>query len=334
MAIPQLIARVELIENTISSIFKDQFRGMEDDSITFAVAPLRETDSHNIHAWLEIVQSDLENEVLQATAHVVAGQGGPASRFVSLITPVASRLRAAATAVRHAIETWEQICKARQAVCLVPGGLNREELWRYRAHAERSNDALLRQITTAKVCLQEIHATIEDAKASVEYLRRLDIRCPITGQSCDKPVVASHDEVFVGLQFQSNHYKTSSLKLMVTEALDRFDLTSFFPDEHYEPVHISCEICHALQRVSVCLFEISDLNPNVMLELGLAYMLGKPVILLAKKESPGTHMADIAGIHRIEYDDLVECRDLIGRCLEDSATLQALLPKTRKDGTG
>jgi hypothetical protein len=62
-----------------------------------------------------------------------------------------------------------------------------------------------------------------------------------------------------------------------------------------------------------------------MFELGLAYMLGKVAILLAKKGSPGTHIADIAGMHRIEYEDMVECRDSVSACLSDSTRVQEVL---------
>jgi hypothetical protein len=48
-------------------------------------------------------------------------------------------------------------------------------------------------------------------------------------------------------------------------------------------------------------------------------------ILLAKKGSPGTHIADIAGMHRIEYEDMVECRDSVSACLSDSTRVQEVL---------
>jgi predicted nucleotide-binding protein len=80
-----------------------------------------------------------------------------------------------------------------------------------------------------------------------------------------------------------------------------------------------------LQEASLCIFEISDSNPNVLFELGLAYMLGKTAILLAHKDSPGTQISDISGIHRIEYGDLVECRALIARAIDKSKSIAKLL---------
>ena len=325
MSLTQLVSRLEQIESTVSSMFEEQFHDMEDQSILFAVEPLSRTDSHSIQVWLEILQSDFMSEVLKAVVEVLAGQGVAAREFVPSISGLASRLQAVANNLQDASQTWDQIYKARQEVCLVPGGLNKEELLRYMAYTERAKNILLRQIVSAKVYFEEIGAIIERIKVTKESSKGSNLRCPITGQTCDKPLVPNPKEVFVGFQFHSNHYRTSSLKIMITEALERFNLNPFFPDEHYEPVHISCEICHRLQQVSVCIFEISDSNPNVMFELGLAYMLGKVVMLLAKRGSPGTQIADIAGIHRIEYEDLVECRDFISRCLEGSAMILSKL---------
>jgi hypothetical protein len=209
--------------------------------------------------------------------------------------------------------------------------LNKEEFWRYRAYSEKAKTKLLRHLVSAKANLLEIEDAIGQAKATTGNRRISKIRCPINGENCTKELLDKPQQVFVGFQFNSDHYKTPSLKLMIQEALQTFDLIPFFADEHYEPVHISCEICHAIQEGSVSIFEISDSNPNVMFELGVAYMLDKVAILLARRGSPGTHISDIAGIHRIEYDDLIECRDLVKHCLADSITVRTIFMKAGKE---
>lgn len=60
-----------------------------------------------------------------------------------------------------------------------------------------------------------------------------------------------------------------------------------------------CKICRELQSCGLAIFNISDLNPNVMLELGLAYGMGKPVIIV--KDSKTKIITDIGGIEYIEY---------------------------------
>lgn len=192
----------------------------------------------------------------------------------------------------------------------------------------RSKEALFREIGIARICLQEINDLVEKETEFEQTSRLSTIRCPITGQRCDKEIIPIPNIVFCAYQFESSFYKTNSLKTIITESLKKFYLEPFFPDEHYEPIHISCEICHTIQRVAICIFEISDSNPNVMFELGLAYMLGKITILLARRGSPGLKISDIAGIHRVHYDDLIECRGFIVNCLEDSSLIGKVLSKS------
>ncbi len=330
MSLTQFISRLDQIEKAVESIFQNQFSGMDNDSITFVVGPLNQTDWHNVDAWLKISRSDLSNEVLQSLLHLFSDNYATSLGDSSLVSVIASRLQAASEDLRNAHDLWDQLLEARQEVFLAPGGLNKEEFWRYREYSEKGKNSLMRHLVSTAVNLREIDDAVSGAKASDEIRRIPGIRCPINGERCTKELVDKPQQIFVGFQTQSDHYKTPSLKLMITEALQTFDLVPFFAIDHYEPVHISCEICHAIQEASVCIFEISDSNPNVMFELGVAYMVGKATVLLARKGSPGTHISDIAGIHRVEYDDLVECRDFIRRCLADSATIRNLLTKSGK----
>ena len=324
MSLPQLIGRLERIEQTASGLFEDLFDGVENDHITWVVKPLNQVAVSNIHTWFGMTKSDLTAEVLQGLFHVFMGKRPVGWQNTSLLSPVASRLQAVAESLQEGSKTWERLCEARQEVYLAPGRMNREEFWRYRAFTEKTKDCLLKQVASARINLQEINDLIEHFKEGHEAFES-NIPCPITGHLCDLPNVANSKQVFVAFQFSSSHFKATSLKVMIAEALGKLDLIPFFPDEHFEPVHISCEICHTLQQGSVCIFEISDSNPNVMFELGIAYMLGKFTILLSKRGSPGTQISDIAGIHRIEYDDLVDCRETITRYLKDSAKLQKIL---------
>jgi len=325
MPLPELVSRLEDIESTISALFEGQFRSVENGTGALVVQPLDQAGSSNVQVWLDIVESDFVRLVLEAVVMIFAGPSFVAWELVSFTSELSSRLQAVVDSLRDAVRIWDQIYKARLEVCLVPGGLNKEELFRYRAETERARDALLSRIASSRMYLEEIGTIIDRIRATQKSSKGSIMRCPITSRTCDEPLLPNPCEVFVGFQFQSNYYRAASLKAMITEALEKLDLSPFFPDEHFEPIHISCEICHRLQQVSVCIFEISDSNPNVMFELGLAYMLGKLVVLLAKTGSPGTQISDVAGIHRIEYGDLVECRDFIARCLEQSAMISGAL---------
>ncbi len=331
MSLAELMLRLQRIEETVSILFSDQFTGMDDPSIAWVIAPLDQTMVNNLYAWIEIAKSDLTAGVFETLFNAsllkeVAGwKNGP------LISSLSSRLDAAAKSLQAGSDTWEQIGKARHEINLTPGGLNQEDIWRFRRFTESAKNDLSRHIASVRINLQEMCSLIEHTPDKENH-RDVKLRCPITGNSCNLPILPDSKKVFVGFQFQSEHYKTKSLMVMITEALQNLDLTPFFPGEHYEPIHISCEICQTLQQVSICIFEISDSNPNVMFELGLAYILGKLAILLAKKGSPGTRIADIAGMHRIEYEDVVECRDKVSICLSDSSKVRNVLGKEGMDG--
>lgn len=119
------------------------------------------------------------------------------------------------------------------------------------------------------------------------------MRCPITNDDCTKKLDEVSSSIFIGYQFKSDYYKTTSLKEILINALKNFNLHPFFLEEHFEPHHISCEICFKIRESPFCIFEISDSNPNVMFELGLSYMAGKVSIIISRHGSNGTTISDI-----------------------------------------
>lgn len=173
--------------------------------------------------------------------------------------------------------------------------------------------------------LSEIKVYVERAYDKKVVNQCSNVRCLLNGEHCNKNILNSENIVFIGYQFNSEYYNRDSFKQNMTEALYNFKLIPFFPDDHFETVHIICEICHKLQEVNICIFEISDSNPNVMFELGMAYILGKEIIILSKNGSKGTKISDIAGLHRIQYEDLTLCKNLLRNLLQSSDTISALL---------
>lgn len=325
MELGQLVHRIQDIETEIHSLFDDHFKGMDKESSTFVAAPMSPKAVSRLHAWLRNAKIDFAPAVIETLVNMLTVNGLHNSSISTFVSLVASRLQTTAYNVHDAIVIWEKICKARYEACQSFGGLNKEELWRYRAHIEGLKDTFLKEISTARICIQEINDLINKETKSSQIDKVSTIRCPITSQSCDKVISPMPSVVFCAYQFDSNYYKTKNLKTMITESLEKFNLQPFFPDDHYEPIHISCKICHTIQRVSICIFEISDSNPNVMFELGLAYMLGKVAILLAHQGSPGTKISDVAGIHRVLYDDLVDCREFIIKSLNSSSLIRSSL---------
>lgn len=79
-------------------------------------------------------------------------------------------------------------------------------------------------------------------------------------------------------------------------------------DKKYIQNSITSEIINQIQKSSLCIVDLFDLNPNVMYELGRRHETGKPFILLAPK---GQKLPfDLFDIHTIFYGDLKEANNV------------------------
>ena len=61
-------------------------------------------------------------------------------------------------------------------------------------------------------------------------------------------------------------------KYKIRSALDESDVNAF-----------TCKICAMIQTCAYGIADITDSNPNVLLEVGMMIALGKPTIILVKR---------------------------------------------------
>lgn len=115
-------------------------------------------------------------------------------------------------------------------------------------------------------------------------------RCPLNPQE-------KRNKVFVAMPF-TNDYK-DSYEYGVKLVLEQKGITYFKADNEVRNKDIMCKICEEIQSCGKVIANISGLNPNVMLELGLAYGLGKNVIVI--KDTKTTAISDLGSIEYIEY---------------------------------
>jgi len=116
-------------------------------------------------------------------------------------------------------------------------------------------------------------------------------------------------KVFVAMPFSDEYI--DSYKYGIKLILDRLGIDHYKADEEINNKDMMCKICKEIQTCGVFIANISGLNPNVMLELGLAYGLGKKVIIVKDKKT--TAISDIGGIEYIEYSHAGELQTkLIG----------------------
>ena len=131
------------------------------------------------------------------------------------------------------------------------------------------------------------------------------IYCPLIGSECTKYIEPQENMYFVAHAFSKE--KIDDLRSAIEASLEEFHLKPYYADQEIRSQHILCKICEKIRSSRFGIFEISDQNPNVTLELGMAYGSGKNALLIAKKGSKIP--ADLDGMDRLEYEsfkDLTE----------------------------
>lgn len=143
-----------------------------------------------------------------------------------------------------------------------------------------------------------------ESEANAEQNREIPIPvhqmrvCFKTGvHGCPMKPPKKMNRVFVAMPFSSDY--RDSFEYGVKVALEQKGIEYFKADNEVSNKDIMCKICRELQSCGKVIANISGLNPNVMLELGLAYGLGKEVIVI--KDVKTTAISDLGSIEYIEY---------------------------------
>lgn len=120
--------------------------------------------------------------------------------------------------------------------------------------------------------------------------------------------------VVLGYQFTSNHYDSDALQRnvgsMFEEAVDSYNLSrgALKTKLVYAPLaagygeHLFNEIAREIIASDIAVFETSDLNPNVMVELGVALTWGTRVLPIKRRDRPRPP-SDISGQTWADYED-------------------------------
>lgn len=130
-------------------------------------------------------------------------------------------------------------------------------------------------------------------------------RCFKTGlNKCPKEINLSPNLVFVAMPFKSPF--KDLYKYGIRPALEEMGLKIWKADEKISNIDIMCKICQGIQECSYVLANISDWNANVLFEMGLAYGLGKSVILI--KDRKEKVPVDLKGLEYLDYEDIDELK--------------------------
>jgi len=158
---------------------------------------------------------------------------------------------------------------------------------------ENAEDLLLRDPSSIKT---EIYEFIK--KLPKEGKLEGKPYCFKIGAVCSKEIVVTPNQVFIGMPFRK---KFSDIYTYgIVPSLEKFKLEPWKADQEPSNIDIMCKICEHLQESQYAIINITDWNPNVLFELGLAYGLGKTVVLIKDKES-GVPV-DLKGMEYMEYE--------------------------------
>ena len=116
-------------------------------------------------------------------------------------------------------------------------------------------------------------------------------QCPMNPPFC-------RNKVFVAMPFDNVYL--DSYNYGIVPALNSLGLEHYRADNEISNKDIMCKICNQIQSCGLAIINISGLNPNVMLEHGMAYGLGKSVIIIKDKATKA--ISDIGCLEYIEYE--------------------------------
>ena len=148
---------------------------------------------------------------------------------------------------------------------------------------------------------REIDSLIHDENDSGNHFR-----CFIIGDDCPVKIDSQKYLFFVGMPFNDQHVESyqGGIKAMLNRHGVDTDKKLFKADEQYSNYGILCKICRGIQESQNIIINISDQNPNVMFELGLAYGLNKNVFLIKDKKS--AVISDLSGLEYTSYSNAEE----------------------------
>jgi len=124
-------------------------------------------------------------------------------------------------------------------------------------------------------------------------------KCFLTGEiGCHRVIRDKADHVFVAIPFAKKYDAVSDA---IVEALQPLGYKPFKADEFIDNISIFCKICQSIQEARYVVCEVTEWNPNVFLELGMALGLGKQVVLLREEGSKSLIPSDLRGVEHVHH---------------------------------
>ena len=108
------------------------------------------------------------------------------------------------------------------------------------------------------------------------------IRCPLTGLPCGKPIVIQEESFFLAEAEKPEEDKKRRIKAVSEAIQGSYEIRSALDEKGINA--FTCKICELIQSCAYGIADITERNPNVILELGMMLALGKPAVILQNGE--------------------------------------------------
>ena len=122
-------------------------------------------------------------------------------------------------------------------------------------------------------------------------------RCFLNGENCSlrNKLRINHEDVFAIMPFKGRDTVAYAIK----EAVEKSGLNYKRADQHQSNIMIPCKVCQQIQSSQYLVGDISEYNPNVFFELGIAFSLGRTVKLIKDEEL--STPTDLEGLEYIGF---------------------------------
>jgi len=128
-------------------------------------------------------------------------------------------------------------------------------------------------------------------------------------------------QVFVAYSYKL--YPKADYRKVFTELAKAFQVDFVFADEKITNLHILQKIANYIRSSRFGIYDISGWNPNVTLELGLAFGLGEKAYIAIDptKTDVNEVPSDLRGMDRIQYDSYTELQTGLEKLLAQELPL-------------
>jgi len=137
--------------------------------------------------------------------------------------------------------------------------------------------------------------------------------CPITGYGCNQNLISyvigrGRMKAFLAVPFDIGSWVYDTRRWVKAAMSDHFQIRCVDVEDFPHVGPILCKICSCVRQMPIGLFEITELNPNVIFELGIATALNRiNFMLVYPNKVPAEFRKDylpkpLAGMEYISYE--------------------------------